>query len=150
MRLSRLFAALCCAALVPVTQAAESVVMFQKQNRVSALCQSVGRGKPSQTGADYDHIVFVKGLFQWDSHFIAGNRLNLQFGENVLVDHGNTAQHGPDDSQKSLIGAGQHQVIVANASVTDFSRTAVDRAPMLSGKSFNGERGEKIGEHNMI
>ena len=59
---------------------------------------------------------------------------NLEFGENIFVDHRYTAQHCSDNAKKSLIGASQYKIFIPHAAVTDLPGTSINGSPVFAGE----------------
>src|SRR5664280_2979802 len=64
--------------------------------------------------------------------------------QDVLLGHGDAAEHGPDDSQQPLVGAAQREILQVRLTVGRFSRGTVDRAFEMPRKSRDRARREQI------
>ena len=64
--------------------------------------------------------------------------------QHVQVGHGDAAEHGADDTEEALVGAGEVDVVQMRAAVLDLVRCAVNRAVEVAGKLAHGARGKHV------
>lgn len=51
----------------------------------------------------------------------------------VQIRHGNPAEHGADDTEEALVGAGEVEILQMSAAVLDLIWRTVDRAVQMAG-----------------
>src|SRR5690606_24553241 len=57
--------------------------------------------------------------------------------QQMVVRHGNSGQHGPDDAEKSLIGAAQVQISDGCRPVQNLDGSTIDRPVDMPGETVN-------------
>lgn len=105
-------------AFKPGGQTAEFMMILKQQNLMTATGKPVGGGKATEAGTDDDNVVTICYFCKRKRHggqCACGRRSalvgrwagTLGLRQNMLVNHGNTAQHRADNTQETLVGAGE-------------------------------------------
>lgn len=68
----------------------------------------------------------------------------------MLVDNGDAAEHGTDNTEKALVGAGKKKVVVADIAILDLVGTTINRAFFFCSKAFYRQGCKSIFIYNML
>jgi hypothetical protein len=75
--------------------------------------------------------------------------VNLQLGQDMLIDDRYPAEHGTDNSKKALIGAGNKEIAKADISVFGLGWIAVNGSAYLRCVTLNSNRSKGVFIYNI-